>query len=315
MPERTSMPTKKSKLENDFERMVPEYHRHSIIYGEHMVRYGAAQDLVAGKVVLDIASGSGYGTALLAEKAKKVYGVDVFKDAVDYASENYGRKNVEYLVGDGVQIPLSDASVDMVVSFETIEHIEAYEQFMVEAKRVLKPDGVLLLSTPNDVEFAEGNHFHIHEFKHKELQDLVKKYFKNCKEYFQANWVYTGIHTKDELTTEWRKDLQVMNVEELKIDQALYFFMLCSNRPITEKIESFGMLSEHYSARALQTKHQLTDQHIQNITDVSNARLAEVEKLRNHIKELDEQLTHIHNSKAWQLASKAVHVKRKITRK
>ena len=119
-----------SILENDYERMVPEFHKGTIIYGEHLVRYLAAQQIVKGKTVLDIASGSGYGTYSLAKTAKKVYGVDVLADAIHYSKQNYNKSNIEYLQGDGVAIPLKDNSVDVVVSFETIEHIEDYRTFM-----------------------------------------------------------------------------------------------------------------------------------------------------------------------------------------
>lgn len=147
------------KLENDYERMVPEYHEGKLIYAEHVTRYLAAQSVVKDKVVLDIASGSGYGTKILAESAKFVYGVDVNEAAVNYSKKKYASKNIEYLVGDGESIPLKDNSVDVVITFETIEHIKNYSKFLDEVARVLKPDGLAIVSTPNDLEFAEGNHF------------------------------------------------------------------------------------------------------------------------------------------------------------
>src|ERR1019366_4533556 len=136
------------------------------------------------------ASGSGYGSALLGTQAKKVYGVDIDKEAIIYAKKNYQSKIVEFILGDGVKIPLEENSVDVVVSFETIEHIEHYEAFMDEVSRVLKKDGLFILSTPNDVEFPETNHFHIHEFERKELEKLVRRYFKNNKAYYQGTWLY-----------------------------------------------------------------------------------------------------------------------------
>lgn len=286
------MTKKKEKtiLKNDYERMVPEFHKGTIIYGEHLVRYLAAQHIVKGKTVLDIASGSGYGTYSLAKTAKKVYGVDVLADAIRYSKQNYSRSNIEYLQGDGVAIPLKDNSVDVVVSFETIEHIEDYRMFMDEVRRVLRPDGLFLLSTPNDVEFAEGNHFHVHEFEHVELKKLVAGYFKNLKEYFQANWIYSGIHPLGELTEEWSRPMHLMNVAPLGIKQALYFFMLCSNREITESIESFGAVSEHSSARKAQDKERLTEQHIANLRDESKSRLEYIRKLEKDINYLQDEL-------------------------
>lgn len=290
-------------LENDYERMVPAFHKDSIIYGEHLVRYLSAQKIVTGKVVLDIASGSGYGTASLATTAQKVFGVDVSEDAIAYAKENYGGKNIEYIKGDGIKIPLADDSVDVVVSFETIEHIENYEVFMQEVKRVLKPEGLFLLSTPNDVEFAEGNHFHIHEFAYDELKTLVARYFSECKDYFQADWVYSGIHSLEEVTEEWNKPIQVMNTMPLPTDKVLYFFMLCANRKITETVDSLGSLSQHWSEREQQTKREMTDQHIQNIKDVADGHLEYVRKLEQDIKILQEQVAAAENRKLSRIIS------------
>lgn len=309
---KNSSTSKKVKLPNDFERMIPEYHKDSIIYGEHIVRYLAAQELVKGKTVLDIASGSGYGTASLAQTATKVYGVDVLQDAVSYAQQNYGAENIEYLVGDGVKIPLEDNAVDVVVSFETIEHIEDYRTFMSEVKRVMKPEGLLVLSTPNDIEFAEGNHFHVHEFEHRELQTLVKEYFSDATEYFQADWLYSGIHSHAELTTEWDLQQTVMNKSKLKIDQALYFFMLCANRKVTESITSFGALSEHYSAKKQQEKENLTADHVRNIQAIAVDAKQQYVAMAAERDKLQAEIQAIHSSRTWKLAEKLARAKRKL---
>src|SRR5581483_6067845 len=162
-----------SRLSDTGERMIPKKHQGKLIYAEHITRYQAAAELAKGKVVLDIACGTGYGTKLLAQSAKKAYGVDIDPNAVKYAKENYSAKNTEYLVGDGESIPLDDGSVDLLVTFETIEHVRNYRKFLDEIIRVLKPDGLAIVSTPNDLEFAEGNHFHLHEFKLQELTGLL----------------------------------------------------------------------------------------------------------------------------------------------
>jgi len=103
------------------ERFLPGV-MHGGIELEHMHRYYFAGQLVAGKVVLDIASGEGYGSAFLAQSADRVIGVDISTDAVAHASAKYSRENLEYLVGTCSGIPLAGGSVDVVVSFETIEH-------------------------------------------------------------------------------------------------------------------------------------------------------------------------------------------------
>ena len=110
---------------------------------EHLHRYHAVRELVKDKVVLDIASGEGYGSAILATSAQSVFGIDIDPEVVKYAQEKYaGTRNIEFLIGQAENIPLPDRSIDVVVSYETIEHLgqSAQERFLQEIKRVLKND-------------------------------------------------------------------------------------------------------------------------------------------------------------------------------
>lgn len=300
------------------ERMIPAYHRGHMVYGEHIVRYEAATPLVKGKVVLDIASGSGYGSAFLATSAKKVYGVDVDKDAIAYAKKNYAAENVEFKLGDGTSIPLEDNSVDIVVSFETIEHIEKYEVFMDEVKRVLKDDGMLILSTPNDVEFPETNHFHIHEFERTELEKLVKKYFKNTKSYYQATWLYNALLDKDGITGEWRNPIETIQTAPVALDKCIYFYMLCSNRALSEEVAPLAAISEHWSARQIQEYEASVRTHIEEQGAIMKhhentiaQKDAELAQLRKELEETRSHLDRLHNSLPGKLYSAASHLKHK----
>jgi ubiquinone/menaquinone biosynthesis C-methylase UbiE len=294
----------KKILEDTGERMIPEFHKGGLIYAEHYTRYLSALDVVKGKTVLDIASGSGYGTQLLAKTAKKVYGVDVNEDAVKYARKNFAAKNVVYEVGDGVKIPLPDNEVDVVVTFETIEHIPDYKQFLREVERVLKPDGLAIISTPNDLEFAEGNHFHVHEFKEKELLSVIGKHFKNVKPYYQATWKYVAIGEEGVFAKEGEIAPKLLNLSPLKKDQFLYFYFLCSNRKITEKVDELGALGDHYSDRKLVAK----DWEMRQLKD-------EVVGLRETYQEakaLRNRLHDIENSRTYKFAQKLSSIKRKL---
>jgi 2-polyprenyl-3-methyl-5-hydroxy-6-metoxy-1,4-benzoquinol methylase len=289
-----------SKLKNDYERMVPEFHKGNEVYGEHIARYMAAQEITKGKRVLDVASGSGYGTALLAKTAKHVTGVDVSEEATTYASEHYGGGNITYLTGDGISLPCADEEFDVITSFETIEHIENYKAFMDECSRVLKEDGLFLISTPNELEFAEGNHFHIHEFEHDELLKLVKKYFKYVKPYYQATWVANLIGDSSLTEKEWEQKIELLQAAPIKPKQLLYFYFLCSNRPIKESIMPLGVLGQHYSERqkvAAESKQKLTDQHIVN--------------LEAKIVQLEQSLSTVLNSKSYKFSKKLAKLKRK----
>ena len=128
------------------ERMVPE-EAHARIFWEHVARYRFAKEFVRGKRVLDIACGEGYGAAGLARAgARSVVGIDVSADVCDHARRKYG---LDARAGDAQAIPLPDRSIDVIVSFETIEHVDQPGVFLGECARVLVPDGMLIVSTPN----------------------------------------------------------------------------------------------------------------------------------------------------------------------
>ena len=150
---------------------------------EHLHRYAMARDAVAGKDVLDIACGEGYGSALLAQSAKSVVGVDVDPKAVAHAEAKYGGGNARFLHGECVAIPVGDASVDVLVSFETIEHISEHEVFLSEIRRVLRPGGLVLISTPErenyDTTQTTANPFHVREMSGEEFNTLLKSRFAN----------------------------------------------------------------------------------------------------------------------------------------
>lgn len=164
------------------ERLVTYVENYTMI--EHLHRYSMLMELARGKTILDIASGEGYGSNLLANAATFVFGVDIDEESVQHAKAKYQRDNLKYKQGSADQIPLEDATVDMVVSFETLEHHDKHEEMLAEIKRVLKPGGLLVMSTPEKV-IPENNPFHVKELTNKEFQDLIAAYFKNYSFYFQ----------------------------------------------------------------------------------------------------------------------------------
>lgn len=167
------------ELEATGERFLPEMQ--GTIALEHLHRYAMAKDLAAGKVVLDIACGEGYGSAVLAGSAARVYGVDISPDAIAHAKAKYQRPNVEFLTGRCADIPLADGAVDLVVSFETIEHHTEHKEMFAEIKRVLRPGGLMIMSSPDKLEYTEranhANAYHVKELYAEEFQQLVERYF------------------------------------------------------------------------------------------------------------------------------------------
>jgi ubiquinone/menaquinone biosynthesis C-methylase UbiE len=119
-------------------------------YLQHLARYEFAAEYVKGKRVLDVACGTGYGSRRLAEAgADSVIGLDISSEAVCYATEHYRAGNLSFRVGDAEHIEVDNATVDVVVSFETIEHLSRPEQYLAEVSRVMTAEGLFLVSTPN----------------------------------------------------------------------------------------------------------------------------------------------------------------------
>lgn len=169
------------------ERFLPQLD--GVIRLEHLHRYFIACELVDGRDVLDLACGEGYGSALMSRRAKSVIGVDIAADAITHARQNYTAPNLSFLEGSATTVPLSDASVDLVVSFETIEHLTDHEAMLADIRRVLRPEGILLLSSPNKKIYSDEsgyqNPFHQKELYTSELIALVARYFPNLRHYGQ----------------------------------------------------------------------------------------------------------------------------------
>ena len=150
---------------------------------EHLHRYLLARSICRGLDVLDVASGEGYGSSFLAQTANTVVGVEIDRVSLEHAQASYIANNLTFMWGDARRLPLANDSVDVVVSFETIEHFYEHNQFLAEVRRVLRPGGRLLISSPDrDVYSPAGappNPYHVHELSKSEFTALLKSHFKN----------------------------------------------------------------------------------------------------------------------------------------
>ncbi len=231
-----------SELEFTGERFVTDYDSPQISY-EHWHRYCYAAQWVAGKKVLDIACGAGYGSALLAQTAAEVMGVDISPEAVTHARAAYPLANLQFVVGQASAIPDSGQELfDVVVSFETIEHVDQSTQqaFLKEIKRVLKPEGMLIISTPNKLVYSDlpkyHNEFHVKEFYFREFKTFLQQYFKETA--FLGQRVYAGSHIwpleqkTDKPAVEFHLnfDQTLKPVQQPKSD--LYDLAICSDQPL-----------------------------------------------------------------------------------
>ena len=154
---------------------VPWYQKKMLL--EHLERYNFASNYIKNKTVLELGCGNGYGTHLLMKKgAKKIIGIDLDPKAITFANNNYSNKNIQYRSGDAETIRLPDSSIDIVVSFETIEHVPNPKKMVQTVQKVLKQDGIFIVSTPNIQTSFMDNPFHLKEFTPKELRDLLQNF-------------------------------------------------------------------------------------------------------------------------------------------
>jgi 2-polyprenyl-3-methyl-5-hydroxy-6-metoxy-1,4-benzoquinol methylase len=149
---------------------------------QHLARYQFVKKLAAGKRVLDAGCGSGYGSHILSEVAESVTGIDIAAEAIECASKNYSRSNLSYLNVDATNTGLPDQSFDMIVSFEVVEHIPDPGAYLSELKRLLKPGGSLVISTPNRLLTSPGsekpfNPFHVYEWTMDEFKGILAEHF------------------------------------------------------------------------------------------------------------------------------------------
>jgi SAM-dependent methyltransferase len=153
------------------------------LWAEHIARYAFAARFAAGARVLDIGCGTGYGTAELAQQAQTVTGIDVSDDALAFAREHYPIPNAKFFAASATAVPFSSASFDLITAFEVIEHLDNWHDLLIEARRLLHPNGTLLVSTPNKLYYAESrasegpNPFHAHEFEFAEFRDALGAVF------------------------------------------------------------------------------------------------------------------------------------------
>jgi glycosyltransferase involved in cell wall biosynthesis/SAM-dependent methyltransferase len=169
------------RLEWTGERYVPELPGN--IRLEHVHRYLLARELVKDRRVLDIACGEGYGADLLAGVAATVVAVDIAPDVLTHGFRRYRQPHLRFVAGGCTAIPIVDHSVDVVVSFETLEHLDQHDAMMREVKRVLSPDGFLIISSPDRREYSDvpgyQNPFHVRELYRDEFERLLASHFRS----------------------------------------------------------------------------------------------------------------------------------------
>jgi 2-polyprenyl-3-methyl-5-hydroxy-6-metoxy-1,4-benzoquinol methylase len=174
------------------ERLVLEQEKNSALIRMHLARYEFAKGFVNGKSVLDVACGSGYGSAMLKRAgASKVVGIDISSQTIEYAKTHFHDDRIEFVIGDAENLA-SYRGFEVAISFETIEHLQHPEIFLEEIALSLAPRGTLIISTPHresgKMFVKHQNPYHIREWTLEEFKELLSKHFQVTNIYGQYNF-------------------------------------------------------------------------------------------------------------------------------
>lgn len=249
-------------LEFTGERFTPECVRE--IWYEHMHRYAFAARFVQGCDVLDAACGEGYGSALLADAARSVLGIDISDQVIEHAGRRYGeRRNLRFEHGDAAHLTLPDRSVDVVVSFETLEHLSQQEALVAGFARVLREDGLLLISSPDKATYSDArgfrNEFHVRELYRGEFLELLTAHFPYVHLYgqrllFQSSlWSLQGDAHGASATTMH---------EGMRLAQGLdyppvYYLALCSRHAIPGGVPAIDLFGDRQESVYAHYNHEI----------------------------------------------------------
>jgi 2-polyprenyl-3-methyl-5-hydroxy-6-metoxy-1,4-benzoquinol methylase len=223
-------------LEFTGERFTPECARE--IWYEHLHRYQFVQQLATGRRVLDAACGEGYGSALLAATATSVVGMDIAESAVQHARQRYGRlANLTFEQGDCTALAPIHVPFDLIVSFETLEHVAAQEALVAGFARALADDGVLVISSPDKRTYSDNsgfrNEFHVRELYRDELLALLQAHFPVVRLYGQK-LLFQSVIWREEASADGPAMAATATAQGvadgLRYDP-LYFIAVCSKRP------------------------------------------------------------------------------------
>lgn len=238
------------------ERLVPSLQHGQLVHAEHLARYKLAAELAESRRVLDAACGEGYGTDLIAAAgARSATGVDLDERTIAHARALYPA--AEFVPGDVRQLPFDAGAFDLVVSFETIEHVRDPERALDELRRVTDPDGLLLISTPNKHQYLAENQFHEREFFREEFLELLSTRFSKVEPLLQHNWlasaVLSPVEAGDASGTELR-GTRFGKLTAVEPGAELYTLALCGNGPIPSRrpvVVAAGLDEAHELARRL----------------------------------------------------------------
>lgn len=302
------------EIENTGERFLPQALGTAEISYDHFARYRLAERYVEGKSIIDLGCGAGYGTYSLSALAREALGVDLSREAIDYAAWSYRAPNLRYETGDVTSLPYEAGSFEVAVSFEVIEHLERPEALAEEAKRLTGDSGVFVTSTPDKQTYSNDrnwiNPHHLKEMYPPEFRGILERHFEHVRIYRQGVLAGSFIYPEgSELPEDGGVTLEStrFSVPTLafgrRFPTTLYMVAVCSNGPEPETLDKPHMI--------LDRDRQIYDEHAEAHATLGqilaynrhNHRLMreEVKQLRQRMRELRERMQ---SSRGWRVARK-----------
>jgi SAM-dependent methyltransferase len=234
------------------ERFTPECVRE--IWYEHWHRYVFARRIANGRRVLDAACGEGYGSALLADVAAEVIGVDIDAKSIAHARERYGaHANVRFELGDATRLDFPPGRFDLVVCFEALEHVQDQERMIAGFARVLADDGILIVSSPDRHAYSEvsgfRNEFHVRELYRDELLALLQPHFPSVELFGQKLLFQSAIWALAPESSAGDHEASTADRSSQSLAQhldytPLYFVALCAKRALPERMPVLSLFGD-----------------------------------------------------------------------
>lgn len=312
------------------EYFLPGFTDSAEVAYDHIARYRFAERYVTGKKTVDLGCQAGYGTYALSGFAENILGVGLSEEAVAYASSSYQAPNLRYEVGDVTDLPYEDGSFEAAVSFEVIEHLERPEALLEEAGRLLKKDGLFIVSTPDKQTYSNDRNFvnqhHVKEMYPLEFRELLEQHFRHVQIYRQGA-LAGSIITPDpkELPGDGRATLESTRFSlprpEFGRDTptTLYMLAVCANGHAPESLRRPHLIvdidrqiyEEFAGWRHMVRLFHAYEQEIEQ-RQVQEALIAHHERQREVVRRQVQEV--LKESRAWRLAQKIKAVKAKAGR-
>jgi SAM-dependent methyltransferase len=238
---------------------------HGLIEAEHLARYRWAAACVSGLRALDAGCGVGYGSLLLRDAgATSVTGIDISQEAIDVASTR-AAEGTRFLLGDIMALPLEDASFDVAVCFEAIEHVQNQDLALDELRRVLTPEGLLIISSPNRAVYQEGNPHHTHEYTPDEFLAALESRFANVRLERQQAWLTSMVCDDTTLSSpdfEHPLEVEVRKIAAIPAGLETFTLALAGHTPLPPS-GSVAFITDLDELGAWRTRARSAEEHLE----------------------------------------------------